>query len=186
MKKLSISILALVFSVASLTAQEKKINTETSNITWKGYKVTGSHEGTLDFKDGSLVFKNDKLSAGEFVVDMTTLTVTDLEGGMKGKLEGHLKSDDFFSTEKNTTSKLVFTVGKATGKNAYAAKGKLTIKNITKPVDFTISVYGSKATASLKIDRTDFDIKYKSGSFIENLGDKAIYDDFDLVVDLQF
>ena len=186
MKKLSVSIFAFVMVFASITAQEKKVNTETSSIVWKGYKVTGSHTGTLAIKEGALVFKNEKLSGGEFVVDMTTLTVTDLEGGMKGKLEGHLKSDDFFSVEKNTTSKLIFTVDSVKGKNAYAATGKLNIKGITKPVSFEISIYGSKATASLKIDRTDYDIKYKSGSFIENLGDKAIYDDFDLVVDLEF
>ncbi|MCK0158409.1 YceI family protein [Cellulophaga sp. F20128] len=186
MKKLSVSIFALVMALGSITAQEKKVNTEASSIEWKGYKVTGSHTGTLAIKEGALVFNNDKLSGGEFVVDMTTLTVTDLEGGMKAKLEGHLKSDDFFSVEKNTSSKLVFTIDSAEGKNAYAATGNLTIKGITKPVSFVISVYGSKATASLKIDRTDYDIQYRSGSFIENLGDKAIYDDFDLVVDLEF
>ena len=108
-----------------------------------------------------------------------------IKGGMKGKLEGHLKSDDFFSVEKNPTSKLVFTVTEAKGKNAYNATGELTIKGITKPISFDISVYGSKASVSLKIDRTDYDIKYKSGTFIENLGDKVIYDDFDLVVDLK-
>ncbi len=186
MKKLSLSILAIVMTFASITAQEKKVNTETSSIVWKGYKVTGSHVGTLAIKEGTLVFKNDKLSGGEFIVDMTTLTVTDLEGKMKNNLEGHLKSDDFFSVEKNATSKLTFTVDAAKGKNAYVANGNLTIKGITKPVSFDISVYGSKATANLRIDRTDFDIKYKSGSFIQNLGDKAIYDDFDLVVDLEF
>ncbi|MDO7587096.1 MAG: YceI family protein, partial [Flavobacteriaceae bacterium] len=67
-----------------------------------------------------------------------------------------------------------------------AATGNLTIKNITKEVNFTLSVYGSKATASLKVDRSQFDIRYGSGSFFDNLGDKTIYDEFDLVVDLQF
>lgn len=186
MKRLATSIFALFMIIGTLTAQDKNVDVEKSTLEWKGYKFTGSHTGTLDLKEGTLVFKNDKLSGGEFVVDMTTLTNTDLQGGMKGKLEAHLKSDDFFSVENNPTSKLVFTVTEAKGKNAYTATGKLTIKGITKPISFDISVYGSKASVSLKVDRTDYDIKYKSGTFIENLGDKVIYDDFDLVVDLVF
>ncbi|CAM4343563.1 YceI family protein [Zobellia nedashkovskayae] len=182
--------LALVFGVATATepvAEEKKeVKTETSTVTWKAYKVTGSHTGTVNLKSGSLAFDGDKLTGGEFVVDMTTLVTTDLEGESKGKLEGHLKSEDFFSTEKNTEATLVFTSVEATGKNAYEVTGDLTIKGITKPITFDVSVYGSKATASVKVDRTAYDIKYGSGSFFENLGDKAIYDEFDLVVDLEF
>ncbi|MGJ8735169.1 YceI family protein [Zobellia laminariae] len=182
--------LALVFGVATATepvAEEKKeVKTETSTITWKAYKVTGSHTGTVNLKSGTLAFDGDKLTGGEFVVDMTTLVATDLEGESKGKLEGHLKSEDFFSTEKNTEATLVFTSVEAKGKNAYEVTGDLTIKGITKPVTFDVSVYGSKATASVKVDRTAYDIKYGSGNFFENLGDKTIYDEFDLVVDLEF
>ncbi|MGP1992703.1 YceI family protein [Zobellia laminariae] len=182
--------LALVFGVATATepvAEDKKeVKTETSTITWKAYKVTGSHTGTVNLKSGTLAFDGDKLTGGEFVVDMTTLVATDLEGESKGKLEGHLKSEDFFSTEKNTEATLVFTSVEAKGKNAYEVTGDLTIKGITKPVTFDVSVYGSKATASVKVDRTAYDIKYGSGNFFENLGDKTIYDEFDLVVDLEF
>ena len=185
-KRLSIAVFALLMICGAVNAQEKNVKTDKSSITWKGYKVTGSHTGNINIKEGTLIFKDDKLSSGEFVVDMSTITCTDLQGGMKGKLENHLKSDDFFSVENNPTSKLVFTINKADGKNAYEANGKLTIKDITKPISFNISVYGSKASASLKIDRAEYDIKFKSGSFFENLGDKAIYDEFDLVVDLVF
>ncbi|WP_289061924.1 YceI family protein [uncultured Zobellia sp.] len=182
--------LALVFGVATATepvAEEKKeVKTDASTITWKAYKVTGSHYGTVNLKSGTLIFDGDKLTGGEFEADMTTLVATDLEGESKGKLEGHLKSADFFATEKHTAAKLVFTNVKATGKNAYEVTGDLTIKGITKPVTFDVSVYGSKATASVKVDRTAYDIKYGSGSFFENLGDKTIYDEFDLVVDLEF
>jgi polyisoprenoid-binding protein YceI len=68
--------------------------------------------------------------------------------------------------------------------NSYTVTGDLTIKGITKPVTLVVSMFENKATATLKVDRTKFDIKYGSGSFFDNLGDKAIYDDFDLVVDL--
>lgn len=114
--------LALVFGTVSATEpvleEKKEVKTDASTVTWKAYKVTGgSHTGTVDLKSGSLSFDGgDQLSGGEFEVDMTTLVSTDLEGDSKGKLEGHLKSDDFFSVDKHNTSKLVFTNVKATGK----------------------------------------------------------------------
>ncbi|NNE76907.1 MAG: YceI family protein [Pricia sp.] len=191
MKKEVFSLtLAMVFGVASATepiAEEKKeVKTDASSVTWKAYKVTGSHTGTVDLKSGALVFDGDKLTGGEFVVNMPTLISTDLEGDSKGKLEGHLKSDDFFGVETHEASQLVFTDVKATGKNSYEVTGDLTIKGITEPVTFDVSIYGSKATATLKVDRTNYDIKFRSGDFFENLGDKLIYDEFDLVVDLEF
>ena len=97
-----------------------------------------------------------------------------------------MNSEDFFHTENHPTANLVFTDVKSTGKNSYEVKGDLTIKGTTKPVTFDVSVYGSKATATVKVDRTDYGIKYGSGSFFDDLGDKAIYDEFDLVVDLEF
>ncbi len=116
---------------------------------------------------------------------MTTINTTDLSGDYKSQLDGHLNSDDFFSTANNPTSSLVFTNVESSGKNSYKVTGDLTIKGITKPVTFDVSIYGSKATATLKVDRTNYDVKYGSGSFFDNLGDKTIYDEFDLVVDLQ-
>ncbi len=164
----------------------KEVKTNESTVTWKGYKVTGSHTGTIDLNSGSLSFDGDKLVGGEFVVNMATLISTDLEGEYKGKLEGHLKSDDFFGVEKNPTAKLVFTKVTASGKNSYEVTGNLTIKGITNAVTFDVSVYGSKATATMKVDRSLYNVRYGSGSFFDNLGDKTIYDEFDLVVDLEF
>lgn len=192
MKKNALSLaLAVVFgtAVSASTPAEvvtKEVKTSESTVTWKGYKVTGSHYGTINLQSGSLSFDGDKLVGGEFVVDMSSLVSDDLEGEYKGKLEGHLKSDDFFGVEKHPTSKLVFTEVKANGKNSYEVTGDLTIKGITKAVTFDLSVYGSKATATMKVDRSEYDVRYGSGSFFDNLGDKTIYDEFDLVVDLQF
>ena len=192
MKKSTFSlVLTLAFGVAALAnpvdGEKKEVKTDASKVTWKAYKVTGSHNGTVDLKSGALMFDDSgKLTGGEFEVDMTSITVTDLEGEYKGKLEGHLKSDDFFSVANHPTSKLVFTKVKAVGKNSYEVTGDLTIKGITKPVTFDVSIYGSKATATMKIDRAEYDVRYGSGSFFENLGDKTIYDEFDLVVDLEF
>jgi polyisoprenoid-binding protein YceI len=192
MKKNVLSLaLAIVFG-ASATAstpidgEKKEVKTKESKVTWKAYKVTGSHTGTVDLKEGALMFDGDKLTGGEFVVNMASLVSTDLEGEYKGKLEGHLKSDDFFGVETHPISKLVFTKVKSSGKNSYEVKGDLTIKGITKPITFDVSIYGSKATATMKVDRAEYDVRYGSGSFFDNLGDKTIYDEFDLVVDLEF
>lgn len=185
-------VLAMVFGIATATEPvedvKKEIKTDASTVSWKAYKVTGSHYGTLQLDSGYLLFDEEKLTGGEFTVDMSTISATDLtdDAENKEKLEGHLNSEDFFSTENHPTSILVFTKVKSTGKNSYQVTGKLTIKDITKPVIFDVSVYGSKATATVKVDRTNYDIKYGSGNFFENLGDKTIYDEFDLVVDLEF
>lgn len=179
-------VTGLASSFTSVDKEIKTIKTDASTVTWKGYKVTGSHSGNIAIKSGELIFEDDKLVGGEVVIDMTSLTVTDLTGGMKGKLEGHLKSDDFFGVATHETAKLIFTDVKSTGKNSYAVTGDLTIKNITHPIAFDLSVYGNKATANLKIDRSKYDVRYGSPSFFNNLQDKAIYDEFDLVSDLEF
>lgn len=188
-KLLSLVLTTVVTSVSAsepIEGEKKEVNIDKSIVTWKGYKVTGSHHGTIALESGTLEFDGDKLVGGEFVVDMSTLKNNDLSGDSKGKLEGHLKSDDFFGVQSHPTSKLVFTNVKATGKNSYEVTGDLTIKGITKPTTFNVSIYGSKATATLKVDRSHYDIKFRSGSFFENLGDKMIYDDFELVADLEF
>ncbi|NNC50475.1 MAG: YceI family protein [Flaviramulus sp.] len=182
-----IALIALfTVSFTTFSKEKKEINTENSQVVWKGYKVTGSHEGTIAIESGSLVFDEDKLTGGEFVIDMTTINTTDLQGEYKGKLDGHLKSDDFFGVANHPKATLVFENVTPTGKNSYAVTGDLTIKGNTNPVSFTISVYGSKATASLKVDRSKFDVRYGSTSFFDGLKDKAIYDEFDLVADLEF
>lgn len=190
-KKLLSLAFAVVFGFSAtaktpIDGDKKVIKTSESSVTWKGYKVTGEHTGTIALKEGSLLFAGKKLTGGEFVVDMTTIGTTDLEGEYKGKLDGHLKSEDFFGVEAHPTSKLVFTDVKSFNKNSYTVKGNLTIKGITKEVVFVVSVFENKATATVKVDRTKFDIKYGSSSFFDDLKDKAIYDEFDLVVDLAF
>ena len=186
----NLAVIALVaittFSFTKIEIENKEVKINESKVVWKGYKVTGSHEGTVEIKSGSLAFDNDKLVGGEFVMDMTTIGSTDLEGEYKGKLDGHLKSDDFFGVASHPTASLVFKSVTASGKNDYDVTADLTIKGITHPVSFKISIYGRKATASLKVDRSKYDVRYGSPSFFNDLKDKAIYDEFDLVADLQF
>jgi polyisoprenoid-binding protein YceI len=189
-KTVSSIFLALLFGFSAMAntpidGEKKEVNISQSKVTWKAYKVTGAHDGTIQLKSGHLEMDGKKLVGGEFEVDMTSIIVTDLAAGDgKEKLEGHLKSDDFFGVEKHTTAKLVFKSMENFNKNSYTVKGDLTIKGITKPITLVVSMFESKATATMKVDRSKFDVRYGSGSFFDDLGDKTIYDEFDLVVDL--
>jgi len=188
MKNLKSIALALVvvLSTLSVTAQTKKVDVTKSTINWLAKKVTGQHNGTVNLKDGALVFKGNKLAGGSFTVDMTSLTATDLTGEYLGKLNGHLKSDDFFSTEKNPTSTLVFKSIATKSKDIYTVTADLTIKGITNPITFDITTTANSATTTFNVDRTKYDIKYGSKSFFASIGDKAIYDEFELSVSLKF
>lgn len=179
-----VAFISLSFTLKNETKKEVKI--EKSKVVWKAYKVTGSHVGTIALKEGTLTFEKDKLIDGKFTIDMTTITNTDQEGEYKEKLEGHLKSDDFFDVKTYPTSSLIFKKIRAIGKNSYKVTGNLTIKGITNPIDFEVSIYGKKATGTLKVDRAKYNVRYGSTSFFDNLKDKAIYDEFDLIVDLEF
>ncbi|MGA9637113.1 YceI family protein [Flavobacterium sp.] len=188
MKNLKLLFLALIvlFSFSITKAQNKKIDISKSLITWTGKKITGEHQGTIKFKEGVLVFKNNKIIDGNFVADMNTLTNTDQTGSSKAKLEGHLKSDDFFGTDNFNTALLDFKSSTGKGKNTYTITANLTIKGDTHPVIFDLVVKGNTATANVSVDRTKYNIRYGSGSFFDDLGDKTIYDIFDLKVDLVF
>jgi polyisoprenoid-binding protein YceI len=176
--------LALVtLSFTTIEKEKKQIKAKSSSVKWVGKKITGQHDGTINVKNGFLTFKGEKLVGGTVVIDMNSIVVGDLEGKYKGKLEGHLKADDFFGVEKHKTSKIVFK--KVKGKSGtFNVTADLTIKGITKPVIFDLSVTGNVATAKLKIDRTQFGIKYGSSSFFDNLQDKAIDNEFELEVSL--
>jgi len=163
-----------------------------SQLNWTGEKVTGTHHGTIAIKSGTIT-QNHGAVKGSVVFDMNSITVTDLTGDYKGKLEKHLKSDDFFSTEKNPTSEFVIVSltplkSDNNSKNNFTVAGTLTIKGISQPVEFPAYVFfeGTKMTVSgeAKVDRTKYDIKFKSATFIEDIGDKAIADIFTLKLDI--
>lgn len=188
MKNLKTIAVALVafLSVTSFAQVSKKVDAAKSNINWVGKKVTGEHSGNITLKEGTLIFKGKKVVGGNFTVDMTTINTTDLEGKGKASLDGHLKSDDFFGTEKFPTATLVIKSIGEKAANVYSVTADLTIKGKTEPVKFELNVAGTTATAALKVNRTKYDIKYGSGSFFSDLGDKTISDDFDLNVKLAF
>lgn len=166
---------------------KKAINTAESTVTWTGKKVTGQHTGTINIKSGNIDFEHGALVGGTFMIDMTSIANTDLDAKSAKKLEGHLKSDDFFGVASNPTAQLTITTvnkGKATG--SYDITADVTIKGITKPVTFTAEVGPEMASAKIIINRAEFDVKYGSGSFFDGLGDKMIYDDFELDLKLKY
>jgi len=188
MKTIALTVSALftlATAVANGPAKTATIDTKESKLEWVGEKVTGKHWGTVNIKDGSLNMEDGKLTGGTINLDMTSIVATDLEGEWKDKLEGHLKSPDFFAVEANPTSTFVIEKAKAqkgSNGNTHVISGTLTIKGIAKKVSFParVTVDGNKLTAyaSFELNRTEWDIKYGSGSFFDNLGDKTIYDEF--------
>ena len=191
MLKSIVLILSILFStlsnaITTTPKNDKEINTKNSSVSWKGNKVTGSHEGTIMIKSGFLKFNKNKLIGGEFQIDMTSLVCTDLSGEYKGKLEGHLKSDDFFGVTKFPTSTLKIKEVKHKKGNTYECIADITIKGKTEIITFNANLNKDSAVAKIKIDRTKFDVKYGSGSFFDGLGDNMIYDEFDLNINLSF
>lgn len=183
-------IVAVTFSFANRPAPLKfKVDEKNSTIGWIGKKVTGQHTGNVQIASGEFTVDKKAIKDGSFEIDMTTITVTDVtDPNGNAKLVGHLKNDDFFGVEKFPKAKFVITSVTPKAGDEYTIKGNLTIKGITDSVEFpaTIKNDGKKITASAKIivDRTKYGIKFRSTNFFENLGDKAISNDFELDVKL--
>ena len=194
MTKLFFSLLfAAGFAVAAQAGVDPvksdfKVNTAASKVEWIGRKVTGKHNGTINIKEGVLQIKDGILLGGSFVIDMTSIKDLDMTGEYAAKLEGHLKSDDFFAADAYPTSKLIITQANAKGDGQFEVKGNLTIRDVTKEVTFMTQLTPDgkkyKATTNITIDRSNYNVKYGSGSFFEGLGDKTIYDEFDLAITL--
>jgi polyisoprenoid-binding protein YceI len=194
--KISFGFLAMIaFAAFSFVDRDSKsvttykVDTQKSAIVWTGKKVTGAHTGNISLSKGTITADGKTIKGGTFEIDMNSITVTDLKDSTYNKkLVGHLKNDDFFGVEKHP--KATFVITKVTPKtgNEYDVTGKLTIKGITHDVSFpaTITTTANSLTAIAKIavDRTKYDIKYGSGSFFDNLGDKAIDNDFTLDLNL--
>ena len=172
----------ICFGTFLLSAQKTTLNLEKSTLKWTGEQITSkTHYGSLQFKSGVVLFENGLITQGSFIVDMTTLSVEDLQGSSKGKLEGHLKSDDFFSIEKFNESSIVISSSTKIP-NGLSVSGILTIKGTSHPIDFKMLMNDS----SLTFDRSKYNVTYGSGSFFENLGDKLILDSIKLETVLSF
>lgn len=209
----TLTLVILILSVVSCKG-EKKNETETqaaqevkkapveaisytvdptaSVIEWVGKKPTGQHSGTIQVSQGSITAKNGDLESGSFTIDMTSITVTDLEGDDKAGLEGHLKGlgegteDHFFNIAKFPTATFEVTgISKKEGK--VYVEGNLTVKGIKKNISFPAitSTEGNSiklTTEVFTVNRTEWNINYASKSIFGDIGDKFINDDIELKI----
>lgn len=185
-KSITICLLMLMIPASLISQTSRLIDIENSKIKWVGEELSGkNHYGSLKFKNGSLQLNNGKIISGNFTVDMNTINVEDLQGGSKQRLEGHLRSDDFFSVEK--FSEAIFEINSFAVVNEYGANqilsGNLTIKGITHPAKLEIN---DNWAAKLVFDRSKYDVRFRSGNFFQNLGDKLIYDEIVISANIVF
>lgn len=186
-KKWAVLAIALVFSSA-VFADNYVVDAQASEVGWLGKKVAGEHSGSIDVKEGSLEVENGEIKGGTITIDMQSISNEDItDEEYRQKLVDHLKSEDFFAVKAHPTATLVLTDVKKSG-NEYTFTGDLTIKEITKPVTFKGIASEESDAVSVKgemvIDRSEYNVKYGSASFFDNLGDKMIRDDFTLTYNI--
>jgi len=190
MKRVLFITTVLIAFAYSATAQVRySADTAKTVLQWKATKVIGGHTGKIELKNGWIDWKRNSILSGAFIIDMKTIRDEDLtDDKMKATLENHLKSDDFFGVEKYPETLLEITSPVAFRKGEALVNAFLTIKGVRQPVVFTATVKeeGNELlfTAPVTIDRTRFGLKYGSGKFFANLGDKAISDNFTVDVTL--
>jgi len=180
------------------TSESLAVNLEQSSIVWIGTKPTGQHTGTLAITDGSLNVENDQIVGGKFVIDINSLSPTDMDEENNGKLAGHLKSEDFFDAATYPDATFEITSVKTynasedeaakeltSGAN-HLVTGNLTLKgkvnSITFPANINISDTGVATKANFNINRTDWGLSYGAD---ESLGDKFIRPLVNIALDLQ-
>ena len=188
MKKIFLSAILSVITLFAMATEPHvdhvRVNTENSTVKWKGSKISSSHEGTVNILKGNLNIDHGTLVAGQFSIDMQSLATTDMSEEYNKKLDGHLKNEDFFNVSKFPTASVTITNAVKGKGNSYKVVADLTIKGITHPITFAadVNINGKNflATAKIKIDRTKWDIKYNSGNYFKDLGDKLILVEFDI------
>ena len=158
------------------------IDLNKSKLRWVAKKLTGSHWGNIRLKSGIVNIKNNLPISGEFIVDMKTIEVMDTKGSIWGKkLQSHLHSKDFFDTENYPEAKLL--IKRVTMRNGrFVIDADLTIKSIMHPIEFVCEIFQSgdltSAKGKMEIDRTLYDVIYRSARYFPNIGDRVIYDIF--------
>lgn len=171
-----------------VNSESYAVNAESSTIEWKGFKPTGSHNGTIAIDSGVLDIANGKIVGGSFIIDMNSIVVTDIPADDKGnaKLAGHLKSADFFDVEKHPNAGFTIT-GLEDVEGKMMLSGNLSLKEAKNNVTFPVTVSNENGVVTLTsetftIDRTKWNVQYGSKSIFDNLGDKFINDDMELKV----
>lgn len=187
MKKIFLSAILSVFTLFTMAinphVDSVRVNTENSTVKWKGSKITSSHEGTINILKGIVNINHGTLVGGNFIIDMQSLSTTDMSEEYNKKLDGHLKNEDFFNVSNFPTASINIINAVKGKENSYKIVADLTIKGITHPISFAadVNINGKNflATAKIKIDRTKWDIKYNSGNYFKDLGNKLILDEIE-------
>jgi len=166
-----------------------KANTRTSLINWTGKKLTGLHRGTIQISSGTIIVESGEILSGNFDIDISSLLVTDIEDPKaNAQLAGHLFGDDFFAIDRFPTANFTITNSTPVKENIRRIDGLLTIKGITQALSFDAAVNIDEnslyATGEIVVDRTKYDIKFRSGNFFKDLGDSLIHNDFILDLNL--
>ena len=168
-----------------LNSLAKTMTVVNSKISWTGYGEIGGYSlsGSIQLKDADIQIDSTGIKSAKINIDIASLSHEEKH------LEEHLKGEDFFEVAKFPSA--VFVMESIQYKNAGNAviSGNITVKGVTKPVQFPIEVSTADKVTIIKgkisIDRTAFGIKYNSKSFFGDLGDKAIKNNFDLVFEIQ-
>ena len=208
--KLSKIIFTFLFLVISCSQKKEKVDkpqtlvkelnilpgnytadVEATKLTWVGRKISSGHDGTIDLKNGSLNIGDDGQINGKFNIDMSSISVSDLQGGGKKSLERHLKNEDFFDVNNFPIATLEFSSRTENIiKNKLSLASELTVKNITNPLKFSAQIIEAspqlKIKADIVFDRSIYDVRYGSGKFFENLGDRLILDEVQIGAILLF
>jgi len=183
---------ALDVATANMEAVEFKVDPTASVIEWQGKKPTGTHTGTIQIAEGTFHANDSIVESGTFVIDMASINVTDLEGDDKANLEHHLKGTgegkegDFFNINEFPQAKFEVTgISQVNGQSML--QGNLTMKGETKNVEFPVNIdlNGEEivlTSETFTIDRTKWNINFKSKSVFDSLGDNFINDEIELTI----
>lgn len=180
-------------NVAEASTERFVVNVEGSQIEWKGFKPTGTHNGTISIKNGEISTTDDVVVSGDFVIDMTTITSHDLEGEKKVNLESHLKGTiegkegDFFNVTKYPEATFEITDMAAIENDRFNLSGNLKIKDIENNITFPVLATVKGDSLAIKsetftIDRTKWNVNYGSKSVFDNLGDNFVNDEIELKI----
>ena len=188
MKKVIIPIICLSFLFAG-NGKSFMVDVENTSLRWKGVKVTGSHWGYVTMKEGTVTMEGKNILAGNFSVELSSMTEESMgDSPWKPKLLNHLKSDDFFDVANHPTAHLKL-ASAVYNQGVFLIQGDLTIRGITHSVEFPavirFSDLGPRATGQLKIDRIKYNMKFRSGKFFPEIGDKMIFDEFTVDFDVK-
>jgi polyisoprenoid-binding protein YceI len=179
-------------AIANAEAVEYQVDTNSSVIEWEGRKPTGTHTGTIDIAEGSFYANDSIVESGTFVIDMNSITVTDLEGEDRENLEAHLKGTvegkegDFFNVNEYPDAQFEVT-GISEGNGQTMLQGNLTMRGETKNVEFPVNIdrNGDElelTSETFSIDRTKWKVNYGSKSVFDSLGDNFINDEITLTI----